>query len=43
MLFNRKDLPYPDARRDALKYLDGFYETINDPKKLKKRIIRNCR
>ena len=42
-LFHREELPYPDARRIALKYLDGFYETINDPKKLKKRIIKNCR
>ena len=42
-LFQREDLPYPDARRSALKYLDGFYETINDPKKLKKRIIKHCR
>jgi hypothetical protein len=42
-LFNRDDLPYPEARRRALKFLDGFYETINDPKRLKKKIIRKCR
>jgi hypothetical protein len=42
-LFNQEDLPYPEARRYALTYLDGFYQTINDPKKLKKKIIHKCR
>jgi hypothetical protein len=42
-LFNQEDLPYPEARRYALTYLDGFYQTINDPKKLKKKIINHCR
>lgn len=42
-LFNQDDLPYPDARSYALEYLDGFYETINDPKKLKKKILQKCR
>ncbi len=31
------------ARQSALKYLDVFYKTINDPKKLKKQIISVCR
>ena len=42
-LFNREDLPYPEARAKALRYIGGFYDTINDPKKLNKKIIRNCR
>ncbi len=42
-LFNRDDLPYPEARRHALKFLDSFYETINDPKRLKRKIIQKCR
>jgi len=42
-LFSRADLPYPQARKRALKYIDGFYDTINDPRKLKRKIIHNCR
>ena len=42
-LFSRADLPYPQARKRALKYIDGFYDTINDPRKLKSKIIHNCR
>jgi hypothetical protein len=42
-LFNRAELPYPEARRYALEYLDDFYETINNPKNLKKKILNRCR
>jgi len=42
-LFNRDDLPYPKDRRRALKYVEDFYDTINDPGKLKKKIISYCR
>jgi len=31
------------ARKTTLKYLDVFYKTINDPEKLKKRIVDVCR
>jgi hypothetical protein len=42
-LFGRHDLPYADARGKALKYIDGFYTTVNDPRKLDKKVIRDCR
>jgi len=42
-LFNREDLPYPKDRRRALKFVEDFYDTINDPGKLKKKIISYCR
>jgi len=42
-LFQLEDLPYPDARARALRYIGDFYDTINDPKKLKKKLLRNCR
>ena len=29
-------------RKTAAKYIDGFYEIINDPKKLQKKIIDDC-
>ena len=42
-LFGRDDLPYPKDRQQGLKYLQGFYDTINDPKKLEKKILNACR
>lgn len=42
-LFSREDLPYSKDREQALKYINGFYETINDPGKLKKKIVGACR
>lgn len=42
-LFNRTDLPYPKDRERALKYITEFYETINDPRKLEKKIVKYCR
>lgn len=42
-LFNRNDLPYPKDREQALKYINGFFETINNPKKLEKQILGDCR
>lgn len=42
-LFNRGDLPYPKDRAGALKYITGFYETINDPQKVEKKILGACR
>ena len=42
-LFSREDLPYPKDREQALKYINDFYETINDPRKLPKKIINDCR
>ena len=42
-LFGRDDLPYPKSREQALKYIGDFYETINDPRKLEKKILSACR
>jgi hypothetical protein len=42
-LFERDDLPYPKSREHALKYIGVFYDTINDPRKLEKKILRSCR
>jgi hypothetical protein len=42
-LFKREDLPYPKDRERALKYVSDFYETINDPRKLEKNILSDCR
>jgi hypothetical protein len=42
-LFGRDDLPYPKDRERALKYIREFYDTINDPRKLEKKILNDCR
>lgn len=42
-LFNQDNLPYPKVRKRALKYLDGFYNTVNDRRKFEKKIINACR
>jgi hypothetical protein len=42
-LFRRTDLPYLKDREGGLKYIGEFYETINDPRKLQKSILRYCR
>ncbi len=42
-LFSRDELPYPKDRERALKYITGFFETINDPRKLEKKILNTCR
>jgi hypothetical protein len=42
-LFSRNDLPYPKDRERALKFIEDFYETINDPRKLEKNILSDCR
>jgi hypothetical protein len=42
-LFSRTDLPYPKDRERALKYVREFYDTINDPRKLEKSILKTCR
>ena len=36
-------LPYSETRERALKYISGFYDTINDPRKLEKKILKDCR
>lgn len=30
------------SRKNAVKYIDEFYEIINDPKKLQKKIVKDC-
>jgi hypothetical protein len=42
-LFGGNELPYPKDRERALKYIRDFYDTINDPRKLEKRILNACR
>ena len=42
-LFNDNGLPYPEARAQAWLYVEDFYDTINDPRKLEKRILSACR
>ena len=42
-LFKQDGLPDPKARNRALKYLRGFYKTINTPQQLEKRIYQSCR
>ena len=42
-LFAEDELPYPDARKKALKYIERFYATINDSRKVDKKVIRDCR
>jgi len=42
-LFNRDELPYQKERERALKYIGDFYDTINDPRKLEKKILNDCR
>ena len=42
-LFSRESLPHPQARERALKYIGDFYETINDSRKLQKKILGDCR
>jgi hypothetical protein len=42
-LFNENVLPNPQARKRALKYIDGFYDTINNPRKVESRIVSKCR
>jgi len=32
-----------DARRDSRRYLEGFFETLDDPRLYDRRIVRRCR
>lgn len=42
-LFSREDLPYPKERERALQYIGDFFDTINDTRKLEKKIVGDCR
>jgi len=42
-LFSRDELPYPKDRERALKYISGFFKTINDPQKVEKNLLSDCR
>lgn len=42
-LFNKASLPHPSTRKRALRYVASFYDVINDPKRLKKQILKRCR
>ena len=36
-------LPYPRDRKMAWKYIEEFYDVINNPKKLENKILSQCR
>ena len=42
-LFKDDSLPYPKARLGAIRYIEQFYDTINDPRKLDRNILGVCR
>jgi hypothetical protein len=42
-IFRDDRLPDPKARKRAWKYIEAFYETINDPKQAERRILSSCR
>ena len=42
-LFNDDGLPYAKAREHAWQFVEGFYDTINDPRKFEKSILEACR
>jgi hypothetical protein len=42
-LFKDQRLPYRKERDRAWKYIEDFFDTINDPRKLEKRILDDCR
>jgi hypothetical protein len=42
-LFSDERLPDPKARKRAWKYINEFYETINDPKKVQRHLLGRCR
>jgi hypothetical protein len=42
-LFKRSDLPAASARKRALRYLNSFYSTINNPKKVERQLLQKCR
>jgi hypothetical protein len=42
-LFNQDGLPNPKVRKRALKYIDTFFNTINDPRRVQSRILSDCR
>jgi hypothetical protein len=42
-LFNDEGLPDKKARKRAWKYIESFYDTINNPRKLEKKILCACR
>jgi hypothetical protein len=42
-LYRRSDLPIKQARKRILRYLNTFYATINDPKKMEKHLLERCR
>lgn len=42
-LFLDDGLPDPKTRARAWKYVESFYDTINDPQKVKSRILEDCR
>ncbi|MEZ4852244.1 MAG: hypothetical protein R3B93_27280 [Bacteroidia bacterium] len=42
-LFRNLEMLDPDVRDDCIQYLEEFYETINDPQKVKRNFLDMCR
>lgn len=42
-LFNDEGLPDNKARKRTWKYIESFYDTINNPRKLETKILCACR
>ena len=42
-LYRDDRLPYSKDRERALKYIRDFYEIVNEPRKLDKKVISSCR
>jgi hypothetical protein len=42
-LIENEALLFPNSKKEALKYLDDYFETAKDPKKFQKEVIENCR
>jgi hypothetical protein len=42
-LFTSDEIPDRKARKRSWKYIDAFYDTINDPKRVEKQILSTCR
>jgi hypothetical protein len=42
-LYNNFELLNSRLKKNTLRYLDGFYEIINNPRLVKKHLVENCR
>lgn len=42
-LIENEALLFPNSKKEALRYLEGYFETAKDPKKFQKDVIEKCR